>query len=103
MFDIAKSICQKDRCRLGIIATGDSFVSSSETVERLYKDFNASACDMEGGAIAFVCYFYKIPFVAVRAISDNADEKSPVDFNAFRREAIAKSTEIAYRFIKELF
>ena len=103
LFDIAKSICQKDRCRLGIIATGDSFISSSETVERLYKDFNASACDMEGGAIAFVCYFYKIPFVAVRAISDNADEKSPVDFNAFRREAIAKSTEIAYRFIKELF
>lgn len=102
LLDISKKVYSEKNCYFGIIATGDSFVSSSETAKMLYDDFHAFACDMEGAAIAFVCYFHNIPFTAVRAISDNANEKSAYDFNSFRRQAVKNSTEIIFRFVKNI-
>ena len=101
LFEIVKSVYPAENCIRGIIATGDSFLADGETALALYTDYNASVCDMEGAAIAYVCYLCKIPFAAVRAISDNANESSPVDFPTFRKLAIEKSTEIMYRFFTE--
>ena len=41
---------------------------------------------MEGAAFAQVCYDYKVPFTAVRTISDKADHAATVDFTRFLAE-----------------
>ena len=38
---------------------------------------------MEGAAVAQVCVDYGVPFAAVRAISDRADDDAHVDFHRF--------------------
>ena len=38
---------------------------------------------MEGAAVAQVCADYGVPFVAVRTISDRADDTAHVDFPRF--------------------
>lgn len=101
LLEIAKSIYPEKNCKKGVIATGDSFLADGETALALYTDHNATACDMEGAAIAYVCYLCKIPFAAVRAISDNANESSPIDFPTFRKLATEASTEIMFRFFTE--
>jgi adenosylhomocysteine nucleosidase len=68
----------------GLIISGDRFVSSSEEVSRLRSDLPEALCvEMEGAAIAQVCRDYNIPFVAVRSISDKADDSAHVDFPQF--------------------
>lgn len=59
------------------IATGDQFIHQLEKKQHLHAHFGAAACDMEGGAIAQVCYEFQVPYGAYRAISDTlrGDEK----------------------------
>lgn len=52
------------------IATGDQFICGEANKRRLAQQFGAGACDMEGGAIAQVCYEFGVPYAAFRSISD---------------------------------
>lgn len=90
------------KVKRGVIATGDQFISSSEIKNGIVDAFSAIACEMEGGAVAQVCYMNKVPFAVVRAISDGANEQSFEDYPAFERFAAGKSSELAIRFIEEL-
>ncbi|HJJ48761.1 MAG TPA: 5'-methylthioadenosine/adenosylhomocysteine nucleosidase [Methanocorpusculum sp.] len=54
----------------GISATGDQFIEDPEVKLSLEKDFNALVCDMEGAAVALVCYENNVPCVICRTISD---------------------------------
>ena len=67
----------------GIIASGDRFVAESADKERIVSDFDASVCEMEGAAIAHVCYVNSTPCCVIRAISDSADEGSSIDYMKF--------------------
>ena len=84
----------------GTIATGDRFIASKEEKTRLVTLFNAVSCDMEGGAIAQACYINKVPFAAIRALSDDADNSSPSDFSDFCRASAIKSAQLVDNFIK---
>ena len=56
----------------GLICSGDQFIDKKEDVERIKGDFpEVLAVDMESGAIAQVCYLNKVPFLALRVISDS--------------------------------
>ena len=55
--------------------TGDSFVESLEK-----GDSNIDVFDMEAYALAKVCYYYKVPFISFKYITDNVDEHSPKDW-----------------------
>ncbi|MBS7808659.1 5'-methylthioadenosine/adenosylhomocysteine nucleosidase [Variovorax sp. PCZ-1] len=71
----------------GLIISGDRFVSSASEVQTLRNDLPDALCvEMEGAAIAQVCHDYRIPFAAVRSISDKADDNAHVDFPSFVRE-----------------
>lgn len=59
---------------VGRIATGDKFIDDKDGAEFINQEFNALACEMEGAAIAHVCYLNQIPFVVVRALSDMAGQ-----------------------------
>ncbi|MBP2100276.1 5'-methylthioadenosine/S-adenosylhomocysteine nucleosidase [Enterococcus rivorum] len=60
----------------GIFGTGEGFVADKEQKERLYKDFDICAVDMESAAIAQCCYLNDIRFIGIRGICDNADEQA---------------------------
>lgn len=85
----------------GTIATGDRFVSSKEEKTRIVNTFGAISCDMEGGAIAQTCYINNVPFAAIRAISDDADNSSPSDFTEFCKTSARKSAKLVVSLIKE--
>ena len=56
----------------GLICSGDQFIDTLETVNRIKGNFpEALAVDMESGAIAQVCHLNKVPFLALRVISDS--------------------------------
>lgn len=71
----------------GLIISGDRFVSSKEEVMRLRQELPHALCvEMEGAAVAQVCHAYGLPYVAVRSISDKADDNAHVDFPQFVRD-----------------
>ncbi|KAA6437035.1 5'-methylthioadenosine/adenosylhomocysteine nucleosidase [Dyadobacter flavalbus] len=71
----------------GVIVTGDVFVSSVIATQRLRKDLNAAATEMEGAAIAQTCFQQHTPFLIIRSLSDNANDKARNDMQAFYKIA----------------
>lgn len=64
---------------IGFFCTGNTVVSSPAEKSRLSRI--ADAVDMESYAIMAMAHQCGIPSVAVRAVSDTADQKLPLDFN----------------------
>ena len=77
----------------GRIVSGDQFISSAETKEKLVKHFQGKCAEMEGAAIAHAAYLNKVPCVIIRAISDKADHSSEMDYPTFEKQAIAHSVK----------
>jgi adenosylhomocysteine/aminodeoxyfutalosine nucleosidase len=67
----------------GVIATGDQFVADPARKQWVKETFDASAIEMEGAAVAFVCDALGVPFFVLRAISDAADADAGFDFDEF--------------------
>ena len=70
----------------GLIVTGDQFVKDTQREEIRANLPDAKCVEMEGAAIAQVCYLNQVDFVVVRIISDKADENAAADFNHFVEE-----------------
>ena len=86
---------------IGDIASGDKFFASSKDKNELLKKLPTILCvEMEGAAVAQVCYEYEIPFTVLRTISDAADEKSHIDFAAFIEQV---SNKYSVEIIKNIF
>jgi adenosylhomocysteine nucleosidase len=76
---------------LGKIASGDKFFGSNIEKENLLKVLPDVLCvEMEGAAVAQVCFEYNVPFVIIRTISDAANESSHVDFKDFVDQVASK-------------
>ncbi len=57
-----------DMCTCDSFTTSENFVN--ELNEKYFSDLNIKCFDMESCAFAQACHFYKIPFLAIRSISD---------------------------------
>ena len=86
----------------GRIATGDQFISNTEKRLKLGKDFDALACEMEGGAVGHACYRNKVPFAILRCISDDLTNSTSMDYESFKAFAASKTTAVLSDFIKEM-
>ncbi len=98
-----ESACQRvenTKYETGRIATGDVFVSAKERRRKINSAFGAIACEMEGGAIAQVCFRNDVPFGITRAISDSVRDNEFVDFLKFREYAAEKSIRILCEFLR---
>ncbi|MCL2376011.1 MAG: 5'-methylthioadenosine/adenosylhomocysteine nucleosidase [Defluviitaleaceae bacterium] len=84
----------------GRIATGDQFVNTAAQKQQISDNFTALCVEMEGAAIAQVCYINKIPFVVIRAISDKADGSADMDFEKFVMQAAENSTKVVVRMME---
>ncbi len=96
--EIPMKICQETghfpRIALGKIVTGDQFIASEKKRQWLEQIFNADCVEMEGAAVAQVCAINSIPFVIIRCLSDLANEKADIDFEAFVQYAAKNSSLI---------
>jgi adenosylhomocysteine nucleosidase len=82
----AVSIDAVSRVYQGLIVTGDQFIKDDARTA-LLRDFPDALCvEMEGAAVAQICYLNDVSFVIVRVISDRADGTAPSDFLRFVEE-----------------
>jgi adenosylhomocysteine nucleosidase len=75
----------------GLVVSGDRFVSGTAEAATLVDDLQRAghqplAVEMEGAAVAQVCFDYGVPLALVRAVSDRADDDAHHDFPVFVRE-----------------
>lgn len=75
---------RRPKVHCGLIATGDVFVNDNDYAHRLRQRLPEALClEMEGGAMAQVCYEFGVPFAVLRVISDQADHAAKTDFTDF--------------------
>ena len=68
----------------GMILSGDQFINTHDEADRLHVEHPKAMCtEMEGAAIAQICYEYEVPFAVMRVISDKANDDASVDFDSF--------------------
>ncbi len=82
------------------IVSGDQFISDPLKKKQLVESFDGFCVEMEGAAIAHVCYVNKIPFVIIRSISDKADDSAEVNFSQFTQLAAANSCKMIEKMIE---
>lgn len=65
---------------LGIICTGDSFLTSRNPLTKIKEHFqNIVAIDMEAAAVAQTCYHFELPFLLIKGITDQVDANASED------------------------
>lgn len=87
------------RISFGTVLTGDQYVHSDVTRNRLHREFGGQAVEMEGGALAQVCEAFGIPWLVIRALSDLAGAESRFDFTTFVDQVAAGSATIVRRLL----
>ena len=97
----ANNLKEKDyKIKKGIIATGDIFCTDIEMKNKIFSKFDADCVEMEGAAIAQVCYLDKIPFIVIRSISDSPNGNNEIDFDKFVELASKRCANILREFLK---
>lgn len=91
---------EKYKIVTGIIASGDIFCTEIRMKDKIYSKFNAECVEMEGAAIAQVCYLNNIPFAVIRSISDSPNENNAVVFDEFVKLASKRCANILKEFLK---
>lgn len=84
----------------GIIASGDIFCTDILMKNKIFSEFNADCVEMEGAAIAQVCYLDNIPFIVIRSISDSPNGKNAVVFDKFLELASKRCADILKEILK---
>ena len=99
---IAKSI-KISNCHTGVIASGDIFVQEMEMGKKINKKFDALCVEMEGAAIAQVCYLSGIPFLVIRSISDSPNkDNNEITFEEFLNKSSKKVAKYMKRILEIL-
>lgn len=107
-YEAAKSYLAKhspaSKVHTGIIISGDQFIASPEKLHKLREEIPGALCvEMEGAALAQVCFECEVPFVVIRSISDKADSDAHVDFPKFLKEVAAPlSAGLVQSFLREI-
>ncbi len=85
---------------IGTIVSGDMFVEDDAYKAKLSEKFGAVCTEMEGTAIAHAAFLNKVPFVVIRAISDNADSKADMTFEQMAEIAAKRACLIVEKMIE---
>ncbi len=78
---------------IGTIASGDQFIADKSKIDHISSCIDNLKCiEMEGAAVAQVCFEHNINFIVFRVISDKADSNAKVDFQRFVKKAASHFT-----------
>ncbi|MFV9510265.1 5'-methylthioadenosine/adenosylhomocysteine nucleosidase [Tepidibacillus sp. LV47] len=103
LIELAKKASEKigeGKVVTGLVLSGDQFIANHEQVRELYEQFGGLCTEMEGAAVAQVCYMNQIPFVIIRSMSDKADGSAHVNFVQFTKLASKQSFKIVEQMLK---
>ena len=93
---------RKPKAITGIIATGDLFVASEAKSKEIRESVNADAVEMEGAAVAQVCFQLTTPFIVIRSMSDSANSTAKADLKTFYKTAATNSAKLVNILAEEL-
>ena len=85
--------------KMGIIATGDIFVTEVAMKDKIASKFRADCVEMEAGAIAQICKLGNVPFIVIRSISDSPNGDNAKDYDNYIKLASKRSANM----LKEFF
>lgn len=86
--------------RSGIVASGDRFITDINVKDFICNEFGADCIEMEGAAVAQVCFLCRKPFVIIRSISDKPNGSNNIDFDKFLRVASLNCAKIIDKLTK---
>ena len=86
---------------VGTVVTGDVFVASKTKGAELAQDLGACAVEMEGAAVAQLCYQRGIGCLVIRSISDKADRSAVMDKQLFYTMAAKNSAGLVVKIVRE--
>lgn len=86
------------KIKVGTIVSGDIFCTDMKMKDKIQEKFNAECIEMEGAAIAQVCFLDKIPFIVIRSISDTPNGNNAIVFDEFVKLAAKRCSEILIKF-----
>lgn len=88
---------------LGLITTGDTFMTADADIAKARKNFpTMAAVEMEGAAIAHTCHQLNVPFVVIRSMSDIAGKESPTSFDAYLETASINSSQLVLNMLNAM-
>ena len=88
---------------VGLITTGDTFMTKAEDIEKARANFpTMAAVEMEGAAIAHTCHQLNVPFVIIRSLSDIAGKESPTSFDEYLETASVNSSTLVVNMLDAL-
>ena len=86
----------------GTVVTGDMFVAFDAKKTTLHKNLGADAVEMEGAAVAQICWQQDVPCLVIRSLSDNAGASASEDFKKYYKIAARNSATLVTRIISQL-
>lgn len=89
-----QKICSNGRYLTGRIVSGDQFIADPVRIQQFHTKMHAVCVEMEGAAVAQVCYRNQIPYVMLRSMSDKADGTASANYTEFMVESANRSYEI---------
>lgn len=99
--EAVKTLDMQDRCQVGRIITGEYFITENERAG-LIERFTPLCVDMESASVAHTCHVNGIPFLAIRSISDNANEHGTESFENNVESASLVALSLVEALIKQL-
>lgn len=85
-----------------VIATSDAFIESRTHAEYVHQTFGADLIDMETGAVAHVASRRGLPWCAIKATTDDANDESAANFHANLTTAARASAQAVEELINRL-
>lgn len=98
---IAKTLVNENKIHFGRMVTGEKFIEDNirDSINEKYQPLSV---DMETASIAHVCYVNKVPFIAIRTITDTATHAGIENFEKNCKEASVIAKEVTLSFIEKL-
>ena len=98
---ITSASADDDSVSTGKMVTGEIFITENGRKEIIEK-YNPMCVDMETGSIAHVCHVNKMPFAAIRSMSDSPQESGEDVFAKYCGDAALKSIKVLKRYLDAL-
>ncbi|MCH2161688.1 MAG: hypothetical protein MK085_07410 [Phycisphaerales bacterium] len=96
-----KALCQVLDARPGVVSTGDSF-TTNEAEMAFFEREEVMAKEMEAAAVARLARDLKVPFVAIKGISDLVDHPEQQSSEMFRNNLLRVSEAVGERLVRLL-
>ncbi|MNP39732.1 Aminodeoxyfutalosine nucleosidase [compost metagenome] len=94
--------CSNYNYIVGKVLSGDQFVADYNYVALLRETMDGACVEMEGAAVAQVCYMNQIPYIVLRSMSDKANGAADVNFAEFTVMASNHSYQIINEMLERL-